>query len=361
MRAACLLLILAAAAAGRDMEVDPAVRERRLQRKKAIQAGLRYLRRVRQRDGSFGRTDTGVVGITSLCLLAFMAAGHQENRGPYGDVLRDGTDFLLSHSLPLPRRGRGLSSYGKPAGYIYVRGDQDSRMHGHGYATQVLVLAYGSAGKNASRRRELRIKVERAIAVIENSQTLTGGWGYEPNRTNRHEGSITVTVVQALRLARDAGFVVDKRVHEAGLRYLHDSQNDDGSFRYSITSDTSTAALTAAALTALHDFAEYYSRSVRMGLRYLESRYRRPGPGQVRWTFYSNFYTAQAFYRAGGSRWRFWNESGVPWILAKQAANGAWDDREGGRARRAHGRAYATALSCLALAVPDGYLPLFQR
>ncbi len=338
-------------------------------RKAAIRLGLRYLADQQNRDGSFGRADHGKVGITALGLLAFMAQGHEEGRGTFsnwtsrrggtGDVLRRGVNYLLKHSLPPSATNRHLAQGNKPVGYIWDRDDTDSRMHGHGYATQVLVLAYGSAAKKTPRADELKTKVQRAVRVIENAQTNTGGWGYEPNHAAGHEGSITVTVVQALRLAADAGFIVDKRVHKRGLQYLKDSQKTDGSFKYSLTSDTTTAALTAAALTAMNGFGEYYTKAIRLGLEYLDARFK--NPRRIRWMHYAHYYSAQVFYRSGSARWRHWQQRIVPLILAQQQPGGHWEDDSPTARRGSYGRAYGTAFSLLALSVPDGYLPLFQR
>ncbi|MHC4340364.1 MAG: prenyltransferase/squalene oxidase repeat-containing protein [Planctomycetota bacterium] len=232
-------------------------------------------------------------------------------------------------------------------------------MHGHGYATQVLILAYGTGRTDTARARELKRKIQLAVRVIEESQTVTGGWGYEPSDRTFHEGSVTVTVVQALRLARDAGFLVDKGVVERGLKYLHQSQKRDGSFMYSVVDDRTSAALTAAALTALYGLAEYYSKTIEKGLEYLEESQRRAL--YQAWLFYGNYYTAQAFYQAGGRHWRLWNRTMVPFILEIQHPQGYWDDKQLASSPRTFGRAYATAFSCLALSVSDGNLPLFQR
>ncbi|MHC4957057.1 MAG: prenyltransferase/squalene oxidase repeat-containing protein [Planctomycetota bacterium] len=349
MRPLLVLLLIVMVLPAQERETP--VPRRDLGRGRAINRGLDYLAREQRRDGSWGE-DNGVVGISSLALLAFMAGGHQENRGPHGDVIHKGIGYLLKRSLV--RR-----TAGKPTGYIWTQGDADSRMHGHGYATQALVLAYGAAGLGKGRAAELKEKIQRAVRVIEESQTVTGGWGYEPQDSSFHEGSVTVTVCQALRLARDAGFVVDREVIERGLKYLYKSQKGDGSFKYRLTSDNSTEALTAAAITAMHGFGEYYGKPIRDGLEFLYTGYRRPS--QIAWTFYSNYYAAQAFHRAGGRYWRRWETRVIPFILSHQAADGSWDDIEIGNTRAHHRKAFATAFAVLALAVPDGYLPTFQR
>jgi hypothetical protein len=350
------LALLAFASAARPQDRTPAAASREADRNEAIRAGLDYLAETQSKDGSWGDPQRGVIGITALGVLAFLAQGHQEGFGPYAgerDVVRRAVDFLLKHSTSDVRLG-------KPPGFIFAEQDGDSRMHGHGYATQALVLVYGSGRSSEERARALREKIRRAVTVIEESQTITGGWGYEPNPATVHEGSVTVTVVQALRLASDAGFVVDKQVHERGLKYLRDSQKPDGSFKYSHMAETSTPALTAAALSAMHGFGEYYSRAVTQGIRYLEDRYDRPD--RIQWPYYSHYYAAQVFYRAGGSHWEFWKREGIPYILGEQRGGGFWDDRLHPDARRgSHGRQHATAFSILALSVEDGYLPLFQR
>ncbi len=350
------LLVLATAARPQDLTPPPDRYD--ADRAEAVRRGLDYLARTQRRDGSWGDPERGVIGITALGVLAFLAQGNQEGLGPYsdfpgqGDVVRRAVDFLLEHSTATPRRGR-------PAGFIFAENDADSRMHGHGYATQALVLIYGIGRADAARERELKEKIRLAIKVIEESQTITGGWGYEPNQATLHEGSVTVTVVQALRVASEAGFVVDREVQERGLRYLRDSQKYDGSFKYSHMAETSTPALTAAALTAMHGFGEYYSRAVDKGLDYLERAYRRPH--LVPWPFYSHYYAAQAFYRAQGAYWELWQRVVIPHILSEQnRAEGFWDDSTAPGSRE-HGRHHATAYSVLALSVDEGCLPIFQR
>jgi len=376
-RLAALLLLAVpfgadAGASGESDRASPSAAER--ERLDAVGAGLDYLWRSQNRDGSFGETES-VVGVTALCMLAFFAAGHQEGRGRYGkydlelgrgDVIRRGIAYLLAQSRSPSEKNPLVSTFPPyPPGYIVAENDADSRMHGHCYAAQALLLAYGSGKQSDAWSSELRRKVQLALQVIENAQTMTGGWGYDPTPDASHEGSITVCAVQALRLATDAGFVVDKEVQRMGLRYLHDSQRPNGSFKYALMHERTSVALTAAAVTALHGFGEYYSESVRLGLEYLRNNYRRPDDVQP-WYYYGNFYSAQAFYRAGGKDWERWCDAIVPSIVERQERGagpeaGSWDDRSNTDGPRSHGRVYATAMSCLALSVPDGFLPLFQK
>ena len=332
------------------------------ERTAAIEGGLRFLASQQQRDGSWGSKSR--VGVTSLAVMAFLARGEQIGRGPHGAVIERGVRYLLSCSLA-PAKSNPLRSTvpGKPSGYIWGgRSDTDSRMHGHGYATQVLATVYGTGVRSPALRTQLRTAIQRAVRVIEDAQTFTGGWGYEPSFSTNHEGSITVTVAQALRLARDAGFVIDKEVHRRGLKYLRESQKPDGSFRYSLTRSDSTPALTSAALCAMYGFAEYESKKTRAALDYLRKQHDRER--DLFWPYYGRYYAAQVYYRSSREDWRRWNRVWVRRILdeAEREPDGRvyWDDSYRGT-DRSQGRAYATAFSCLTLSVGDGQLPLFAK
>src|SRR5436309_1766949 len=62
---------------------------------RAVDKGLQYLSTHQQADGHWSSGGyTGDVSITGLCLLAFLAAGHQPGRGRYGLVLNEAVDFL---------------------------------------------------------------------------------------------------------------------------------------------------------------------------------------------------------------------------------------------------------------------------
>src|SRR5262249_45701352 len=89
----------------------------------AIERDLRLLKAAEHRDGSFGtNNDTGNVAVSSLGGLAFMAGGHQPNRGPYGRVVTDALKFVLSQS---GRQG--------PPGFLYnPQPAQHGPMYGHG-------------------------------------------------------------------------------------------------------------------------------------------------------------------------------------------------------------------------------------
>ena len=177
-------------------------------------------------------------------------------------------------------------------------------MHGQGYATLALATALGtSTGK---RYLEIRGVLEKAVACIEQAQTVTGGFGYDPVPTGDHEGSVTVTVAQGLRAARDAGLVVDPNVVQHGLRYLKRSQKSDGSFKYSLYVDRSSYALTAAALSSFFLYGRYVDLP---GERVIENGWTtcwtqtRVVLRTHRWYYYGHFYAAWTCWQKDGDEW----------------------------------------------------------
>lgn len=320
-----------------------------------------------RKDGGFGENDQGVVALTALSVLALMADGSTDGRGPYGYAIRRGLNFLMRW---VEEREGNVSWHD---GYFYHPRDKSSRMHGQGYATLALATALGtSTGKRYERIHGV---LEKAVACIEQAQTVTGGFGYDPVPTGDHEGSVTVTVAQGLRAARDAGLVVDPNVVQHGLRYLERSQKktrgpDDGSFKYSLYVDRSSYALTAAALSSFYLYGRYTDLPgkdvLERGMRYLLEQTRTVLQTH-RWYYYGNFYAAWTCWQRDGDEWdprsggywATWHRLVYPDLLAKQrAGDGGWSDEFD---QFEFGDVLPTAFAILTLAIPDEVLPIFQR
>ena len=335
--------------------------ESRLRRRRAIERGCAFIAR-NQEDlgGTFGDVN-GVVAITSLCVLALMANGSSDHRGPYREQVRKGIDFLLARS-EAPKSDRD------PPGYIVDGQDQTSRMHGHGFATLALACALGTSERDRSAR--IRKALEGAIDCIVKAQATTGGFGYEPRPDNDHEGSVTVCVAQGLRAARDTGLHVDSRVIRAGLRYLEKSQNDEGGFNYSLTRQNSTYALTAAALSSFFLYGRYEDGAdtrISRGLKYLREAIDKGQGADQPWYYYGHFYAAWALYQwdggtwevRRGNEWATWQDEIYPHMMARQLEGDGSFEPEAGR--HDYGPLLSTAFAVLTLSILDEGLPIFQR
>lgn len=304
----------------------------------SVRKGLDWLARHQNDDGSFGNQYR--VTVTSLACLAFMANGSLPGQGPYQKHISGGLDFILSRQT---RSGVFAETSGKV-------------MHSHGYATLFLAELYGTqlSGHGHVDLSELKYRLKKAIQVIERSQSTHGGWYYFPD-PDSDEGSVTVTLVQALRSARNVGLSVNLNTIDKAFEYLRKSCNDDGSISYSLTERSSSYALTAAGMTVLNYLGEYQGKEIDLGLEYLRKSFERPPEetGRGNFPYYEDFYATLAFYQVGGPTWSMYYPRIRDNLLSIQKEDGSWDGAYGGE--------YGTAFTLLILQVPYRYLPILQR
>ena len=309
---------------------------------RAIDSGLKLLASRQSADGSFGafgpyRKNVGVAGLAGM---AFMAGGHSPGRGEYGPQLSRLVTFLLNNA--------------RPDGFIQSpdRNATHGPMYGHGFATLFLAEAYGMSPRN----KELRRTLKAAVQLIIRSQNEDGGWRYQP-RPFEADISVTVCQVMALRAARNAGIAVPKETVDNCTKYVKRCQNADGGFRYQIaTRPESEFPRSAAAVVALYSAGIYDGQEIERGINYVSAF--RPGLRASRYSthyyFYGQYYAAQVMWHAGGAHWSRWYPAIRDELLQRQGRNGAWSDRN-------VSDAFATAVACLVLQMPNNYLPIFQR
>lgn len=338
--------------------------------RRALERGLAWLADDAQRapDGSLtargARTTSAGTGpaaevggyapvaVTALGALAWMAGGSAPDRGPNGRACSAAIDWLVERTDRDARSER--------VGYVSRTGDALSRMHGHGFATLALAQACVLSPRTP-RGARIREALILAVKCIETSQGVEGGWDYEPRKGLAHENSITITAVQALRAAKEAGVEVDRAVIKRAVDYVSRTQKPDGSFRYALGDPTSSVALTAAAISTFQMTGTYEGKPIRDGYDFIARRFalRESAEGAdgdlVVCPYYERFYVAQAMWQhLEGSTYGAWWHGEAPRVLGTQRADGSWSDPR-------FGDAYATAMNCLVLAVPEGLLPIFQR
>lgn len=326
----------------------------------AIDRALAFLsaRQAEEQDGAFpptGARQHAPVAVTALGALAYMAAGSQLGRGPHGRELGRAVDYLLAQCDRVAGSSR--------LGYIAAGGDEVSRTHGHGFATLALAEAF-SVAPRTPRGRRIEEVLKLAVACIEDSQGLEGGWYYEPVPGLQHEGSVTIALVQALRACKNAGIPVDPDVIAKAVDYVERSQKEDGSFRYALGSDDSSVALTAAALSTLHASGRYHGREILAGYgsieRELAARALDTGQdvlslGAVPFPYYERLYLAQAYWQnPDRTVFEAWARAERRELLKQQREDGGWGNSP-------YGDCYATAVNVLVLSLPDELLPIFQR
>jgi len=346
----------------------------------AVRRGLEHL--ARQQLPATGEVALGAdaggerarVAVTALAALAWMSGGSTTNRGPHQTNVTRAVEYLLACT---ERVGD------EHPGYIHDRQDSISRTHGQGLAAMALAEAYTLSPESTLGRR-LADTLALAVRRIEISQGAEGGWYYEPFRTAAHEGSVTVSLVQALRAARNAGVLVDADVIARAVKYLERSQSkergpdgalprDFGGFRYSLVDHQTSVALTAAGLSTLHATGVYDGPVVRDGYDYIWRKLaarevdlaRGDTSAHPTFPFYERFYLSQALWQnPNRTVFQRWAADEFPRLVAVQRADGSWEDvryAAGARVIGRYGASYATATNCLVLSLPESQLPVFAR
>jgi Prenyltransferase and squalene oxidase repeat len=298
----------------------------------AIDAGMAWLAGQQEPDGSFG-SGPYKIAVTSLSGLALMASGSSPGRGPYGSAIDKALLSIMENT--------------SAAGFISSSAS-NSPMYGHGFGTLFLAEAYGM-----THRAEVREKLEKAVRLIVDTQNDEGGWRYQPVRRDA-DLSVTICQINALRAARNAGIFVPKETVEACIRYVKQSQNPDGGFRYMLAGGASAFPRSAAGVVALYSAAVYDAKEVDAGIAYLKQYMPEIKFGQ-RYShyFYGHYYAAQALWIRGGEDWNQWYPAIRDELVARQTPQGYWVDTIGND--------YGTAMALIILQMPNNSLPIFQR
>jgi hypothetical protein len=228
-------------------------------------------------------------------------------------------------------------------------------MYGHGFSLLFLSCAYGMEPKPKT-RDEIGDVIKRAIALTAQGQSNLGGWTYTPGSGD--EGSVTVTQMQGLRAAHEAGFNVPPTTIKAAIRYLEMCQTPEGGICYSYASRGGTRLpISAAAICCLYSAGEYESPLAAKCLNYVSEQFKMNLSNIGRLTghdFYCNLYAAQAFYQGGEQYWDGYFPAARDYFVLQQQKNGSWDGD-------GIGPTYGTAIALVILQLPYKFLPVYQR
>lgn len=305
----------------------------------SVDRGLAFLASAQHADGAFG--DRGSyrknVAVTALSGMAFLAGGSTPGRGPYGNHVNQAVRYILSRA--------------QPSGYILSeeRGVGQGPMYGHGFATLFLAEVHGM-----SREPELPVALKKAVDLIIQTQNDEGGWRYFPVPDDA-DVSVTVCQMVALRAARNAGIAVPKETMDRAVDYLKNCQNADGGFRYQVQARReSLLPRSAAGVVGLYSAGLYAGAETERAVDFLVAHAGKAGSQRQDYYFYGLYYSAQALWQTGDSKWLVWFPEIRDELLDRQLQTGAWTDSF-------VGTEYATAMSCLVLQTPNDYLPIFQR
>ncbi len=339
--AGCLGLGVAGHIEGQEKEVLP--KHVTPEALRAVIRGLDHLAGVQSDDGSWivGGGQAYPVAMTGLAGMAFLAHGNTPTRGRYAKNVQGTTEYLVRCTTP--------------SGLITGTGqDSGMPMHGHGFALLFLASVYGMVTKD-SLRRQVGDAVRKAVALTSQGQSDAGGWTYTPGTGD--EGSVTVTQVQALRAARNAGFLVPNAVIDEAAGYLEKCRTREGGIQYSLGSGGGPKLpISAAAVATLYNAGQFESPIAVDCLKYVWDQFRasddwNKGGGHA---FYTHLYASQGFYMAGDSYWDVYFPKARDQLIAMQGGDGSWNGD-------GIGHVFGTAIAVIILQLPYKYLPVFQR
>jgi prenyltransferase beta subunit len=316
---------------------------------KSIDRALRYLVSHQKDDGSFESGFKGNVGVTSLCVMAFLSKGYTPGVGPHAKTIDRGLDFVLANFDP---KSGLLDSAG------------GGRSHGpmYGHCIAALLLSEVSGMVDAERQAKIDKALPAAMKLILAAQQVKksgrhrGGWRYHPNSKDS-DISCTGWAMMALRSARGNGAAVPAESVKDAVDYVMKCRHKSGGFGYQ-PGGSPGLARTGTALLCLELAGRHESPATKGAgdwtLQNLPDRFGRDG-----FFYYGLYYCSQGMFQLGGKYWRGWAGRMYEMMLRHQGKDGAWPKGSGNEARA--GQAYSTAMGVLAMAVAYRQLPIYQR
>src|SRR5262245_17189169 len=159
----------------------------------AVNKALAFLRQSQQREGCWLAAGFGAAqspGVTGLCVMAFLSAGHTPTEGPHAAAITAGIRWVL----------RQQQTNG-------VIGASDAfDMYHHGICTLMLAEVVGAT--DGALAEEVRQKLVKAVELILRAQRTAGGarggWRYSVVGADA-DLSVAGWQLLALRAARNVG------------------------------------------------------------------------------------------------------------------------------------------------------------
>jgi hypothetical protein len=337
----------------------------------AVNRALAWLATQQLPDGSFPTLERGNPGVTSLCVLAYIAHGHNPDDSQYGPLLERAIKFILACQKP-----NGLVTLYGPEGSRITRDIEDTigvtGAYNHAISSLTLSEVYGMKSDDLA---PIQAAITKALAASLEMQRWPkdrtedlGGWRYiVTNPESESDLSITGWQLMFLRSARNAGFNVPKRAIDDAVGYIRRCfDHEYGSFRYVIgnTEHGSRAMGGAGVLALAHAGFHNSLEAKRTGEWILQHSFdtyngSKPPDSHDRY-HYSLFNCCQGMYQLGSPYWEQFFPRTVRVVLDAQQPDGSWEAEQYSRDRQ-FGNAYSTALVILALGAPNQFLPVFQR
>ena len=365
MLLALLVGLVVVPSLGLSIEPEPKPSARKRELAKATRKGLDWLAKTQAADGHWdGQGGQYPTAMTALAGMTMLMEGSTLRQGRYSDNLVKAVDWLDKRAMQ-----NGL--IGNPNNPI----EMQRYTYGHGYSLMFLASVYGDED-DKERRKRLETILKKAVEFTANAQTDQGGWGYVSAKdgSNFDEGSTTITQLQALRAARNAGIPVKKEVIDKATEYLKKATTERGGVIYSLANGgmarngQERPALTAAAVACAFSAGQYNDEYAKKWIQFCKENI--PiAKGRLAHDEYQSYYLAQAVYVLGDDRygkmfpkepkgnwltWSDYTDAMVPYLLKQQNADGSWSGSY-------IGPVYGTAVNLTILQLEKGLVPIYHR
>ena len=324
----------------------------------AVLAGLEWLARNQQKDGSWSlvgpyangaRSENREVA-TAMALLAFQGDGNTTEYGEYKDVVERGWYYLLRKQ--------------DDKGCFYRERHRIHRFYSQGIATIAICELYAMTSDPAL-KQTYREPAVKAIEYCVETQSPEGGWRYVPHQAG--DLSVTGWILMALQSARMAGLDVPLNTLDRASAFLDSVAKEDGSRYCYHPGRAPTTAMTAEGLLCRQYLGwKRDDPNLVNGVEWLLQRRNQINYKRERDVYYW-YYATQVMHHMEGEAWRKWNERMCQTVPQAQVGKGieagSWDPLKPARDRRAEegGRLYVTCLSLYMLQVYYRHLPLYAN
>jgi hypothetical protein len=335
---------------------------------KCVENGLNWLVKQQKGDGRWeGQGGQYITALTGMAGMALLMEGSTLREGKYAKQIQKAVEWTLNNT-----HANGCIA-GEGNGGRFFNGQYST--HGHGFALLFLASAYGEEDGN-ERRKKLEEMITKAVDWSIKAQTKAGGWFYTSaadSGGNQDEGSTTVTQLQAIRAARNAGIVVPPEVVTKAQKYLENCTGPNGGIYYSPQSRQERPALAAAGIICGFSLGDYDTKFVKQWIKYCQGQMGTLGDGRMGHDEYAHYYWAQAMYTLGEKKyaelfpgtaadkcltWSNYRKSAYAYLMKAQATDGSWT----GAGSWSHiGAVYVSSLYLAMLQLDKGILPIYQR
>lgn len=337
-----------------------------------VRKGLEWLAKQQHKDGHWSANgDQYPVSMTALAGLSLLMEGSTVREGKYASHLRRAADWMMARSRKGGLRDGLIGNPDNPT-------EAGRYMYGHGFGLLFLANVYGEE-EDRERRERLKDILTRAVKYCAAAQSSRGGWYYTSRAEggDNDEGSVTITQVQALRAARNAGIPVPQEIIKKAYNYLKMCTSPNGAVYYSFQSRMERPAITAAAIACLFNAGQYKDELCKKWFRYCQRTIPAglggvPGGIRIGHDEYTHFYFAQCVYILGDDGWEKlfgatqaserltwtgYRNSLFDQLQRSQNADGSWSAGGGFSV----GPVYSTAMYCFIMQLDKGTLPIVQK